>query len=249
VNKTAIEWCDYTWNPVTGCKHDCPYCYARKIAERFKGGKAWPNGFAPTLHPERMNDPMRQKTPQTIFVCSMADLFGTWVPDGWIHTVFMAMLRAPQHRYIMLTKDPNRAGHRFMDNFYSFGEKLLPSKIPRNWWIGASVESSRYTGRIDDLRRIPTGNLFVSFEPLLGPVDSEDFPLDLKGIAQVIVGAQTNPTVIPPSNAISDIVKTAKNQNALVFFKDSMNGVPWPGQSTFVNVHDLAWPLRKEVSA
>jgi DNA repair photolyase len=49
VNKTAIEWCDYTWNPVTGCKHGCPYCYAWKIAERFKGSKAWPQGFEPML--------------------------------------------------------------------------------------------------------------------------------------------------------------------------------------------------------
>lgn len=35
MNKTKIEWCDSTWNPVTGCLHNCEYCYARKIAERF----------------------------------------------------------------------------------------------------------------------------------------------------------------------------------------------------------------------
>jgi len=30
-----IEWAKYSWNPVTGCLHNCPYCYARDIAERF----------------------------------------------------------------------------------------------------------------------------------------------------------------------------------------------------------------------
>jgi protein gp37 len=175
----------------------------------------------------------------------MADLFGDWVPNGWIHSVFMGMLRAPQHTYIMLTKDPNRAGHRFLDNFYAFGERLLPSKIPQNWWIGTSVESSRWTGRIDYLRRIPTDNRFVSFEPLLGSVDSVDFPLDLTGIKQVIIGAQTNPTIKPPADAISDVVKTAKGANTKVFFKDSMTGISWPGQSTFVNVRELCWSVHK----
>ena len=240
MNKTKIEWCDYTWSPVTGCLHGCSYCYARKIAERFKGGKAWPNGFAPMLHLERMNDPQKLKKPQTIFVCSMADLFGNWVPDGWVNTVFMSMLRAPQHTYIMLTKDPNRAGHRLIDNFYQFGERLCPSKIPKNWWIGASVESSRYTGRIDDLRRIPTGNRFVSFEPLLGDCNSKDFPLDLHEIKQVIIGAQTNPSVevtpemIQPIGAATcpGVVPGIK-----MFCKDSMPR--WACR------RELCWPLNK----
>ena len=34
--KTKIDWCDSTWNPVTGCLHGCEYCYARRIAERFR---------------------------------------------------------------------------------------------------------------------------------------------------------------------------------------------------------------------
>ena len=37
MNKTKIEWCDATWNPVVGCKHGCDYCYAKRIAARFGG--------------------------------------------------------------------------------------------------------------------------------------------------------------------------------------------------------------------
>ena len=140
---TKIDWCDTSWNPVTGCYHDCKYCYARRIAERFGGysrdesdmrvkyisdngtyelcrplmrsdgdGKsrqaAYPFGFAPTLHRYRLELPKRWTNPRTIFVCSMADLFGEWVPDEWIEEVFKACEAAPWHRYLFLTKNPVR---------------------------------------------------------------------------------------------------------------------------------------------
>src|SRR5579863_9302804 len=86
----AIGWCSHTWNPVSGCLHGCRFgpnetpCYAEVIAERFRGSKAFPNGFDPTFHPDRLLDPLREKKPARIFVCSMADLFGSWVQDEWI---------------------------------------------------------------------------------------------------------------------------------------------------------------------
>jgi protein gp37 len=244
LNKTPIEWCETSWNPISGCDRGCPYCYARKIAERFRGSKAWPNGFKPTFHAERLFDPRKEKKPSTIFVCSMADIFGTWTPDGWINSVFSSMLQAPQHTYLLLTKDPNRAGHRLIDNFYQFGEKLLPSKIPENWWIGASVESSTFTGRIDDLRRVPTENRFVSFEPLLGDADSKDFPLDLTGIRQVIIGAQTKPTVTPAFDWILKIQKEADRVGAKVFCKDSLSYLNIGEKNNYFR-RDLCWTVRK----
>ena len=137
MNRTKIEWCDSTWNPVTGCKHGCEYCYAKRIAERYAGsvsagsfdgrklveldeqplverkngkvsGAPFPVGFRPTLHKYRLWEPAHVKKPQTIFVCSMADLFGEWVPDEWIAEVFNACLLSPQHRYLFLTKNPGR---------------------------------------------------------------------------------------------------------------------------------------------
>ncbi len=144
MNKTKIEWCDSTWNPLTGCLHGCEYCYARRIAERFgtlfKGGimpedegltflpdepdrfyeldeparndngklEPFPANFYPTFHRYRLDEPQNMKKPQNIFVCSMADLFGDWVPYNWIEEVFAACDKAPQHRYMFLTKNPQR---------------------------------------------------------------------------------------------------------------------------------------------
>lgn len=78
MNKTKIEWTDYTWNPITGCLHGCDYCYARKIAERFP--KAFPQGFAPAFHQERLQEPIKLKKPSKIFTVSMGDMFGDGLP-------------------------------------------------------------------------------------------------------------------------------------------------------------------------
>jgi len=108
MNRTKIEWTDYTWNPVTGCKHGCPYCYGRKIAKRFK--KLFPNGYEPTFHPERLKEPynsvpksFKSRNPNLpegsamIFTVSMGDLFGNWVPAEWIEAVIKVAEDNPQH--------------------------------------------------------------------------------------------------------------------------------------------------------
>lgn len=110
MNKSKIEWCDMTWNPITGCYHGCEYCYARRIAHRFRnqdeesikmtkffkanyknGGDLvcleseskdpYPVEFVPTFHKNRLDEPLKRKKPTKIFVSSMGDLFGEWVPD------------------------------------------------------------------------------------------------------------------------------------------------------------------------
>jgi protein gp37 len=101
-----VDWAWWTWNPVTGCWHGCPYCYARDIANRF-----YETDFEPTFYPDRLNAPQNMKalTPdrikseakkrrvkledanifaKNVFTCSMADLFGKWVPEDWIIQVF-----------------------------------------------------------------------------------------------------------------------------------------------------------------
>ena len=133
MEKSKIEWCDSTWNPISGCYHTCPYCYARGTANRFKGcdvspdgtapadiitlkerltvtskagvvrNAAYPYGFTPTLHEYRLDDPKTKGFGKTVFVCSMADMFGEWVPDEWIEKVFAACKEAPGHRSVSYT--------------------------------------------------------------------------------------------------------------------------------------------------
>ena len=215
MNKSAIEWCHYTWNPITGCLHGCPYCYARKIATRFKGTKAWPMGFEPTYHPERLEDPKKVKKPSRIFCGSMTDLFGEWVPKFWVHDILSIINQTPQHRYLILTKNPARIRdiiYGSLDYFFGGGDFL------DNVWLGTSVTTQDDVHRIETLKKHAwEWHKFVSFEPLLGHIDC-----DLTGIEWIIIGAQTNPTIEVDPEWLNTIVESANQAGIPVFFKDSL---------------------------
>lgn len=231
MKNTKIEWCDSTWNPVTGCNHGCEYCYARRIATRFDGKKnlkygaravlyepvhidgkiaAYPYGFEPTFHRYRLDEPERWTKPRTIFVCSMADLFGSWVPDKWIEEVFAACDKAPQHRYLFLTKSPQR-----------YADLARSGKLPKkeNMWYGSTVDSmsaKRYPGRLQD-------NTFVSIEPL---TEYMDLGLgSFGGDRWVIIGAETGNRkgkVTPKKEWVDKICEAADLTQMAVFMKDSL---------------------------
>ncbi len=221
MKKTKIEWCDSTWNPVTGCWHGCEYCYARKIANRFGKGinaealngpyslsekikcNPYPFLFEPTMHRYRLDEPQRWTKPRTIFVCSMADLFGDWVPDEWIDEVFAACEKAPQHRYMFLTKNPQR-----------YVELARAGKLPKkdNMWYGSTVTTMEeyFSSEI-------TFNTFLSIEPILAPIS----PLTIENVKWVIIGAETGNRrnkVIPQKEWINNICKIT----IPVFMKDSL---------------------------
>lgn len=240
--KSKIDWCDSTWNPITGCLHGCEYCYARKIAKRFGGwtdddgdtlhdtffkndslvrvldnplkimrgekDREWPKApypydFQPTLHRYRLNDYIGKKG-RNIFVCSMADLFGKWVPDGWIEEVFNACEKAPQHNYLFLTKNPKR-----YEELYKKG--II--KKSENMWYGFTCTKN------DDCRPFYFPyNSFVSIEPILEKmfVPSADW---------VIVGAETDrrkDKVVPKRDWIENIVNECRKENIPVFMKSSL---------------------------
>ncbi len=178
--KSAIEWTNATWNPVTGCEKvspGCAHCYAETFAERFRGveGHHFQQGFDLKLWPDRLTLPLTWREPQRIFVNSMSDLFHADVPGDFVHEVFDVMVAASRHTFLVLTKRPERALAMSDD---------LP--WPANVWLGVSVENQRFTSRIDILRRIAARTRFLSCEPLLGPLN-----LDLTNIDWVIVGGES----------------------------------------------------------
>lgn len=242
MNKTKIDWCDSTWNPITGCLHGCEYCYARNIAHRFGGfteledtdldyekicesniveiekplkylndkgeiGKsAYPFFFKPTLYRYKLNEPQKWKKDRNIFVCSMADLFGSWVPDSWIEEVFSACEKAPQHNYLFLTKNPERYVELINNEDFFV-------KTRSNMWFGYS-----YTGKESKQWWNPDYSIFVSVEPILEPIE-------VPRCKWLIVGAETGrrkDRVIPKREWIEHLVYYCGKWNIPLFMKSSL---------------------------
>src|SRR3954449_1973308 len=113
MSKSPIEWTEATWNPVTGCDKispGCKHCYAERMARRLQGmgQERYANGFGLTVHEDLLELPLHWKKPQTIFVCSMSDLFHDDVPADFIQKVFGVMRRASWHQFQVLTKRSRR---------------------------------------------------------------------------------------------------------------------------------------------
>ena len=111
--KSAIEWTESTWNPITGCTKispGCLNCYAERMALRLKamGQKNYRNGFGVTCHQHALDIPLKWKRPQMVFVNSMSDLFHKDVPYEFILDIFDIMQQARQHQFQILTKRAER---------------------------------------------------------------------------------------------------------------------------------------------
>jgi len=205
-----IEWTDCTWNPVTGCTKispGCKHCYAERLAKRLKamGQANYRNAFKLTLQPQMLELPLHWKSPKRIFVNSMSDLFHEDVPVDYIKKVFEIMGRAHWHQYQVLTKR---------------SEHVLQLSKELNWapqiWMGVSVESEKYSYRIDDLRKTAAHVKFLSLEPLLGPLAN----LNLRGIDWAIVGGESGPGARPLESAwVTEIRDQCLKADVPFFFK------------------------------
>ena len=158
---TKIEWTERTWNPVTGCtkqSEGCTHCYAEVMSRRLcaMGNPKYMNGFKSTIHHEALKEPFNWKKPSTIFVCSMSDLFHKDVPFEFIDKVLKVIEDTPQHNYQILTKRAERMAEYFETRH-----------IPKNAWIGVTVECKETKERIDFIRNLHASVKFLSCEPLL----------------------------------------------------------------------------------
>jgi protein gp37 len=213
-----VDWARWTWNPVTGCEHTCFYCYARDIANRFYAEK-----FTPTFRPERLDAPRNTRLPsmdgttnpihrtawQNVFVCSMADLFGRWVPDEWIDRVFKACNNSPQWNYLFLTKFPQR-----------YGGLAFPSTS----WVGTTVdEQKRVLNAERAFRKIDVPVKWLSVEPMLEPITFSD----LKMFDWVVIGgcsrSSGGPESYPEPEWVLRLTDQAKAAGCSVYWKENIS--------------------------
>jgi protein gp37 len=188
-DKSAIEWTDATWNPVTGCSKvspGCAHCYAERLSTRFqRTTKPWTPANAAenvVLHEHRLQVPLSWRQPRMVFVNSMSDLFHELVPSEFIDQVFTTMSLARRHTFQVLTKRPEA----MRDWFAGPGSGWARDPLP-NVWLGTSIENDRWVHRADALRETPAAVRFISAEPLLGPLPS----LNLTNIDWLIVGGES----------------------------------------------------------
>ena len=185
--RSAIEWTEVTWNPVTGCTKispGCKFCYAERLSGRLQamGVEKYRDGFSVTVHESTLGEPLKWRRPRLVFVNSMSDLFHESVPSAFIEAVFEVMNRASRHTFQVLTKRPSRV--------VELNRRLHWTP---NIWLGTSLESERWLARLAPLKVTGARTKFLSLEPLLGPLPD----LSLDGIDWVIVGGESGPGARP----------------------------------------------------
>jgi protein gp37 len=222
-----ISWAGWSWNPVTGCLHNCRYCYAREGAEMNPYlRKFYPAGFTPLFHRERLDAPANTKVPAEAlhdprlgrtFVVSMGDMFGRWVPDEWIEQVFARCIENPQWEYLFLTKFPQR---------------YVGLQLPPTAWIGTTVDE-QYRVKIAEEAFSKISGVrvkWLSLEPLLAPLEFTDLSM----FDWVVIGAQSAteqpppighvPEFAPTFESVMRIVAQAREAGCRIYMKPNLLG-------------------------
>lgn len=244
--RRGIEWTDYTWNPVGGCKHLCRWempdgsvaiCYAEAVAERVATA-SYNQGFAHHYwRPELLNEPLKLKTPSKIFLDSMSDLMGHWVPKEEILKVFDICRQAPQHIFQLLTKNAPR---------------LREFEFPDNVWVGVSAPPTQFMGKklsfaqqkamvkrqLDTLQKVKAKVRWMSIEPLsfdIAPL-LHDSPLEW-----AVIGAATNgsKTYQPEPKWVVNVLEVLDRQETPVFFKGNLDWKPHREDFPSIRVQEL----------
>jgi protein gp37 len=209
-----IGWARWSWNPVTGCLHNCDYCYARDIAERF-----YPQKFEPTFLPERLTAPANTKLPKTadgnpawrrVFTCSMADLFGKWVPQEWIKAVFEQIQAHQEWEFLCLTKFPDR---------------LAELDWPANVWAGTTVDRQHRVANAErSFRNVKAGVRWLSCEPLLEPLQFSSLDMFDWVVIGASTGSQQAESFAPPFEWVVSLYEQARAAGCRVYLKHNLFG-------------------------
>ena len=214
-----IDYCDFTSNPISGCKHNCSYCYLKRQLWRR------PNIFDPTWNENEYRKLLSRKKPCVIFMGDAGDMFGKWVPNEQIEDIIINIfMKKPQITFLLLTKNPGRY------SCYTF---------PMNVWIGTTFDGLPFTRRnIKKLSRHTHVNKWISFEPLKSQPTGIDLEF-VRKIQWIVIGADSNRGVErPPISWGMRIIRFAEICNIPVFVKDN-----WP---ELPRIKQTPWKLRNE---
>lgn len=217
---TKIEWADESWNPITGCSHagspGCDNCYARRMAKRLAGRFGYPespNEFDVTFHPDKLDQPLRWRKPRVVFPCSMSDWLHPDIPHEWQAQMLniMADVRCEQHTFLLLTKRPENCLEllSWMGEYWPGDNPIslwLESelRLPDNVYLGVSVENQDQMWRVEQLLQIPAAKHWVSFEPLLGPIDCAEYLPPVCPVHQVRHDGRQAPDCLRPERRYLD---------------------------------------------
>jgi len=236
-NGLEIELPGYTWNPTGGCLHGCTWkmpdgsiaeCYAKTIAERFT--KAYDKGFENHYwRPDQLEAPLKVKQPSGIFVGSMADLFGHWVPEEQIRQVLDVMQQADWHTFQTLSKYPIR-----LPEFNPF---------PSNVWVGVSLPAGHLMkpeggakallAYLRHMEKIQADIRFMSIEPLwfdVAPVFEKWLEThDSLPFEWAIIGAASNGSQIfqPKPEWVQSLIDIFDAKRIPIFFKGNLKWLIW----------------------
>ena len=218
MNKTdsGIEWAALSLSPVTGCRHGCDFCYARDIANRF-----YPQGFTPTFYPERLlairdatlpdraEDDWRYRN---VFISSMGDLFGGWIPKFMIEAVLDEIEERDEFTFSFLTK---------------YAKRLPEFDFPDNAWVGTSVISQNWVSLAEEaFADVDAENTWISAEPLKSDLDFDH----LDRFDWVVYGAQTaasgEPALQPEWKWVEHLREQAREAGCNLFQKENLTVRP-----------------------
>lgn len=205
-----IDWTDWTWNPISGCLHDCPYCYMKRMEKRF------PGIMKPKFRPEyisKIQRARRLKRGDKIFVGSSGDMFGSWVLDEWIYNVLSVADYYQDITFQFLTKNPKMYDSLYLGDF-------------KNCWFGTSVDGTKFTkNNVNILLNSISEEFedvikFVSFEPLIKMPDIKKY--QMKQLEWIIVGANSNKGAKkPPMEWADNLIQMARDCNTAIWVKDN----------------------------
>jgi protein gp37 len=218
----GIDWAQFSSNPIVGCKHNCPYCWARDITVRFPG--SFPHGFEPVLRPRLLNAARNTPVPpeaasdgrfKNVFTGSMTDMFARYLPPEWIEAALATERDNPQWSFLHLTKFPGR---------------VVEFDIPKNAWIGTTVDLQARVANAEaafaELREKlgKDAILWLSVEPMLEQIKFTRLELFNWMVIGGASRSMRTPEWRPPHRWINDLIAQADAVGCKIFEKTNLRG-------------------------